>query len=172
MNDLPGMFTQIRLALRPDGLFLAVLLGGRSLSELRGCLAAAETELCVGSARRVTPMAIFAIWAVCNVPVLPCRLPMQMLTITYPDMFRMMADLRAMGGQNCLVGRVGHFTSRAVFLRAAELYQQKYQMKLDTLQPAWLITLTGWAPDASHKTAASNSAPSVWQTCWRQQKSV
>ncbi|HCD63657.1 MAG TPA: SAM-dependent methyltransferase, partial [Alphaproteobacteria bacterium] len=57
MNDLPGMLTQIRLALRPDGLFLAVLLGGRSLTELRGCLAEAETELYGGLSPRVTPMA-------------------------------------------------------------------------------------------------------------------
>ena len=152
MNDLPGMFTQIRLALRPDGLFLAVLLGGRSLSELRGCLAAAETELCGGLSPRVTPMAdIRDLGSLLQragfaLPVADA----EMLTITYPDMFRMMADLRAMGGQNCLVGRVGHFTSRAVFLRAAELYQQKYSDEAGHITASVeLITLTGWAPDAN-----------------------
>ena len=152
MNDLPGMLTQIRLALRPDGLFLAVLLGGRSLTELRGCLAEAETELCGGLSPRVTPMAdIRDLGSLLQragfaLPVADA----EMLTITYPDMFRMMADLRAMGGQNCLIGRVGHFTPRAVFLRAAELYQQKYSDASGQITASVeLITLTGWAPDAS-----------------------
>ena len=41
VNDLPGTLTQIRAALKPDGLFLAALLGGETLKELRGALAAA-----------------------------------------------------------------------------------------------------------------------------------
>ena len=34
VNDLPGVLAQIRRALRPDGLFLAALLGGETLREL------------------------------------------------------------------------------------------------------------------------------------------
>ena len=57
MDDLPGMLSQIRLALRPDGLLLANLIGGRSLMELRSCLAEAETEICGGISPRCMPMA-------------------------------------------------------------------------------------------------------------------
>src|SRR4051812_13933491 len=35
VNDLPGTLIQIRRALKPDGLFLAALIGGDSLTELR-----------------------------------------------------------------------------------------------------------------------------------------
>src|SRR5271169_3294334 len=35
VNDLPGALVQIRRALKPDGLFLAALLGGETLTELR-----------------------------------------------------------------------------------------------------------------------------------------
>ena len=176
MNDLPGMLTQIRLALRPDGLFLAVLLG-RSLTELRGCLAEAETELCGGLSPRVTPMAdIRDLGSLLQragfaLPVADA----EMLTITYPDMFRMMADLRAMGGQNCLIGRAGHcITPRAaVFLRAAELYQQKYSDASGQITASVeLITLTGWAPDASQPKPLGSSAPSVWLKLWRPQRLV
>jgi SAM-dependent methyltransferase len=45
VNDLPGVLVQIRRALRPDGLFLAALLGGDSLAELRHSFAVAETEI-------------------------------------------------------------------------------------------------------------------------------
>src|SRR6476620_21970 len=35
VNDLPGVLTQIRRALRPDGLLLAAMIGGDTLTELR-----------------------------------------------------------------------------------------------------------------------------------------
>src|SRR5438046_414764 len=35
VNDLPGTLVQIRRALRPDGLFLAAMTGGDTLTELR-----------------------------------------------------------------------------------------------------------------------------------------
>ena len=40
VNDLPGTLMQIRRALKPDGLFLAALIGGDSLTELRAGLRA------------------------------------------------------------------------------------------------------------------------------------
>ena len=51
VNDLPGTLIQIRRALKPDGLLLAALVGGESLSELREAFAAAESE----SRRRCQP---------------------------------------------------------------------------------------------------------------------
>jgi len=43
VNDLPGTLIQIRRALRPDGLFMAALIGGESLAELRSAFAEAES---------------------------------------------------------------------------------------------------------------------------------
>ena len=40
-NDTPGVFVQIRRALRPDGLFLAAIPGSDTLQELRDVLDAA-----------------------------------------------------------------------------------------------------------------------------------
>src|SRR5579872_3311803 len=56
-NDLPGVFAQIRRALRPDGLFLAAMLGGETLTELRQAFAAAEAEIEGGLSPRVSPFA-------------------------------------------------------------------------------------------------------------------
>ena len=44
VNDLPGALIQIRRVLKPDGLFIGVALGGRTLTELRQSLLAAEEE--------------------------------------------------------------------------------------------------------------------------------
>ena len=56
-NDLPGALVQIRRALRPDGLFLAALAGGDTLTELRQAFAQAEAEIEDGISPRVAPFA-------------------------------------------------------------------------------------------------------------------
>src|SRR5260370_25024616 len=57
VNDLPATFVQVRRALKPDGLFLAALIGGDSLTELRQAFAAAEAELEHGASPHVAPFA-------------------------------------------------------------------------------------------------------------------
>jgi SAM-dependent methyltransferase len=55
VNDLPGVFLQIRRALKPDGLFIAALFGGDTLTELRQSFAAAESEVEGGASPHVAP---------------------------------------------------------------------------------------------------------------------
>ncbi|HML10081.1 MAG TPA: methyltransferase domain-containing protein, partial [Stellaceae bacterium] len=57
VNDLPGVLLQIRRALKADGLFLAALIGGETLTELRQCFVAAESECDGGVSPRVAPFA-------------------------------------------------------------------------------------------------------------------
>src|ERR1700744_6495602 len=57
VNDLPGVLSQIRRALKPDGLFLAALFGGETLFELRDSFATAEIETAGGISPRVAPFA-------------------------------------------------------------------------------------------------------------------
>src|SRR5205085_3781256 len=57
VNDLPGTLVQIRRALKPDGLFLAAMIGGDTLSELRQAFATAEAEIENGVSPRVAPFA-------------------------------------------------------------------------------------------------------------------
>ena len=57
VNDLPGVLAQIRRALRPDGLLLAAMIGGDTLTELRQSFAAAEAECEGGVSPRVAPFA-------------------------------------------------------------------------------------------------------------------
>ena len=57
VNDLPGVLAQIRRALKPDGLLLAAMIGGDTLTELRQSFAAAEAECEGGVSPRVAPFA-------------------------------------------------------------------------------------------------------------------
>ena len=56
-NDTPGTLLQIRRALKPDGLFLGAMAGDNTLTELRECLLAAESEIYGGASPRVAPFA-------------------------------------------------------------------------------------------------------------------
>ena len=74
VNDLPGTLIQIRRALKPDGLFLAALLGGETLTELRQAFAAAEARSKAASRRASRRSPTCAISArCCSARALRCR---------------------------------------------------------------------------------------------------
>ena len=154
VDDLPGLFVQIRRLLRPDGLCLVNLLGGGSLHELRASLIAAEQDITGGFSPRCAPMVDIR-----DVGGLLGRAGLALpvadsdrLTVNYPNMFRLMHDLRGMGEQNVLLGRLRHPTKRAVFVRAAEIYQDKFGLTNGSIPASFeIITLTGWAPHESQQ---------------------
>ena len=121
VNDLPGALAQIRLALKPDGLLLATLFGTETLKELRNVLIDAEVEIAGGAAPRVSPFTDvrdagnLLTRAGFSLPVVDT----ETITVTYSDMFKLMADLRAMGETNAVLERRRVPTRRDVLLRAA-----------------------------------------------------
>ena len=152
VNDLPGALIQIRNALRPDGLLLASMLGGPTLGELRACLIEAEAAVTDGASPRVSPFvdmrdagallqrAGFAL------PVVDS----DVLTVTYSDALALMRDLRGMGETNAVAARPRHCTRRAILLRAADLYAQRFATGDGRVYATFdIVTLTGWAPSAT-----------------------
>ena len=57
VNDLPGALLQLRQALKPDGLLLASLFAGETLTELRRAWMEAELAEQGGAGSRVSPFA-------------------------------------------------------------------------------------------------------------------
>ena len=161
-NDLPGALVQIRRALKPDGLFIGCLAGGATLTELRQSFAAAESELTGGISPRVFPfadvrdMGSLLQRAGFTLPVTDS----ESVTVRYRDMFSLMADLRAMGATNTLHERTRRFTSRAVMLKTAEMYQSRFADPDGRIRATFeIIWLTGWAPhDSQQKPLKPGSA--------------
>ena len=153
-NDPLGQLVQCRRALRPDGLFLGVLPGGRSLHELRASLAEAEVRITGGLSPRVLPMG-----EIRDLGALLQRagfaLPVAdgfTQTATYPTLQALMGDLRAMGEVNALAARLKRFTARQVFSQAAEIYAEGYGGPDGRIPATFeLICLTGWAPHGSQQ---------------------
>ena len=62
-------------------------------------------------------------------------------------MFKLMADLRGMGEQNALLARIKTPTRKDIFIRAAEVYQQRFGLENGQIPASFeIVTLTGWAP--------------------------
>jgi SAM-dependent methyltransferase len=157
VNDLPGCLLQIRRCLKPDGLFLATMLGGDTLAELRQALMAAELAGTGGAGPRVSPFADLRD-AGSLLQRAGFALPVadvETLTVTYSDMLRLMADLRGMGETNLLLRRLKRPTRRNVFARAAALYQQRHGLADGRIPATFrLLFLTGWSPHESQQQPA------------------
>ncbi|MDM9621559.1 methyltransferase domain-containing protein [Rhizobium sp. S96] len=153
-NDTPGVFIQIRRALKPDGLFLAAIPGSGTLQELREVLLAAEVEMTGGASPRVIPFA-----DVRDVGGLMQRagfaLPVidaETYTVRYDSIFPLMRDLRAMGMTNPLAERSRKPLTRAFFLRAAEIYAERYSDPDGRIRATFsMIYVSGWAPHESQQ---------------------
>ncbi len=154
INDLPGALIQLRLALKPDGLLLASLFGGETLTELRLSLIEAEFELAGGAGPRVSPFADLQ-----DIAGLLQRagfaLPTadrDVVAVRYAEPMRLLADLRAMGETSALRERSPHGLSRRILARAFEIYRARYSDDDKRIRATFeILTATGWSPHESQQ---------------------
>jgi SAM-dependent methyltransferase len=154
VNDLPGLLAQIRRALKSDGLLMAAMLGGDTLTELRQSFAAAEAEVEGGVSPRVAPFADLR-----DMGALLQRagfaLPVtdvDRVVVRYDNAFALMQDLRRMGATNVLVERRRIPTRRATLLRMAEIYAERFSDADGRIRATFdIVWLSGWAPHQSQQ---------------------
>jgi SAM-dependent methyltransferase len=154
INDLPGTLVQIRRALRPDGLFMAALIGGDSLAELREAFAQAESEIEGGASPRVAPFAdVRELGGLLQragfaLPVVDS----DRLTVRYKTVLDLMRDLRRMGATNVLAERRRTSLKRTTLFRLAEIYAERFADVDGRLRATFEIAwLSGWAPHESQQ---------------------
>jgi len=149
VNDLPGTLIQIRRALRPDGLFMAAIFGGQTLTELRQCLIEAESELSGGAGLRIAPFAdAYDVAGLLQRAgfALPVA-DVDRVTVRYDHPLKLIQDLRRMGETNALADRQGRPLTRAVLARAMALYQDRFSDPDGKVRATFdILTMTGWAP--------------------------
>ncbi|HEX4409514.1 MAG TPA: methyltransferase domain-containing protein [Xanthobacteraceae bacterium] len=154
VNDLPGTLVQVCRALKPDGLFVAALLGGETLTELRQAFATAESDIEGGVSPRVAPFADLR-----DVGALLQRagfaLPVtdvDRVVVRYQTIFGLMQDLRRMGATNALLARRRTPLRRATLMRVAEIYAGDFADADGRLRATFeIIWLSGWVPHASQQ---------------------
>jgi SAM-dependent methyltransferase len=154
VDDLPGTLIQIRRALKPDGLLLAALLGGDTLTELRESFAVAESELTGGVSPRVAPfadlrdMGALLQRAGFALPVTDA----DRVVVRYSSPLALMADLRRMGATNPLVDRRRVPLRRNVLARLIEVYAERFSDPDGKVRASFdIVWLSGWAPHESQQ---------------------
>jgi SAM-dependent methyltransferase len=154
VNDLPGALIQIRRALKPDGLFLAAMLGGDTLTELRQSFAEAEAEIEGGVSPHVAPFT-----DVREMGTLLQRAGLALavtdvdrLTARYSSAFTLMAELRRMGATNALTERRRTPLRRATLAHMAEIYAKRFADRDGKIRATFeIVWLSGWAPHESQQ---------------------
>ena len=154
VNDLPGVLAQLRRALKPDGLLLAAMTGGDTLTELRQAFAAAETEIEGGLSPRVAPFADLR-----DAGALLQRagfaLPVtdvDRVMVRYDNAFALRQDLRRMGATNILVERRRAPLRRTTLVRMAEIYSERFADPDGRIRATFdIVWMSGWAPHDSQQ---------------------
>ena len=154
VNDLPGALIQIRRALKPDGLLLAALIGGDSLTELRSAFAAAESEVEGGISPRVAPFAdIRELGGLLQragfaLPVVDS----ERVAVRYDSALALMRDLRRMGATNILHERLRTPLKRSTLERVMAIYADRFTDADGRVRATFeIIWLSGWVPHESQQ---------------------
>jgi hypothetical protein len=71
------------------------------------------------------------------------------VSVRYDHLLALLADLRAMGETNVLVEGAEAPLTRAILLRAGEIYAQRFSEGGRLVATFEILTLTGWAPHQS-----------------------
>lgn len=153
-NDPVGQLIQCRRALKEDGLLLVLMLGGRTLHELRSVIAEAETTITGGLSPRIAPMGeIRDLGALLQRAGLALPVAdLVPLIAEYRDLPHLMHDLRDMGETNALAQRQRHPTPQRLFDMADHLYKEHFSNKNNRLPATFeIVCLTGWSPSDSQQ---------------------
>ena len=153
-NDVPGLLIQMRRALKPDGLLLACLFAGDTLTELRQSWLAAEAKVSGGATPRVAPMIdVRELGALLQrggfaLPVAD----LDRTTVRYADAIALIHEISALGLSNIMTGRSRQFVSRRLLGAAIAHYHDNFTDDdgriRATLDVAWL---TAWSPHESQQ---------------------
>lgn len=154
VNDLPGVLTQIRRALKPDGLLLAGFLGGGTLSELREAFAIAESDTLGGISPRVAPFVDLRDLggllqrAGLALPVTD----VDRVVVRYGDPLALLHDLRRMGAANPLTDRRRAPLLKKTLVRLFEVYAERFADPDGRLRATFeIVWMSGWAPHESQQ---------------------
>ena len=154
VNDLPGVFLQVKNSLKPDGLFIGSIFGGQTLFELRNAFNEADTLISGKPFPRVSPFldikdagnllqrAGFSL-VVADI---------DKIQIEFSNIKNLFHDLRYMGETNSIAERKKNFSTKSDFNLVNELYKKYYTNKNGNLHATFdIIYFSGWSPDKSQQ---------------------
>jgi SAM-dependent methyltransferase len=160
INDLPGALIQLRMALRPDGFFLASMPVLGTLDSLRTALTETEAAFSGGAAPRISPFpdlrdcASLLQRAGFALPVAD----VEDIDFLYADPLALLRDLRAAGETNAVRLRDKRIPPRALFAAALAAMPTAEGRTRERLRLAYL---TGWSPSPTQPQPAKRGSAQI-----------
>ena len=147
VNDLPSLLSQINSVLKPDSPFIAAMLGGDSLFELRTSLQLADLDRRGGVSTHVSPLA-----DVRDIGGLLTKAGFKLLTVDvddivvdYPSVFALMMDLQAMGESNAALTAEKGGLRRDVMAATESIYRELHAAGGENVPATFrIIYMIGW----------------------------
>lgn len=148
VNDLPSLLSQINGILKPDSPFIAAMLGGDSLYELRTSLQLADLDRRGGVSTHVSPLA-----DVRDIGGLLTKAGFKLLTVDvddiivdYPSVFALMADLQSMGESNAALTAEKAGLRRDVMAATEAIYRELHAEGGNSIPATFrVIYMIGWS---------------------------
>ena len=148
VNDLPGVFRQVKDCLKDDGMFLMGLLGGETLFELRCSLQLAELEVEGGFGPHISPFTEMT-----DIGNIASQTGFNLITVdydeiivNYPSIHELMDDLRGMGENNASWSRKNVLRHKTIEV-ASRIYREMYGDSDGNVPATFqVLFLIGWKP--------------------------
>ena len=146
VNDLPGVFRQVKACLKDDGMFLMGLLGGETLFELRCSLQLAELEVERGFGPHISPFTEMT-----DIGNIATQTGFKLITVdydeiivNYPSIHELMDDLRGMGENSASWSRKNVLRHKTTEV-ASRIYQEMYGDSDGNIPATFqVLFLIGW----------------------------
>lgn len=143
-NDVQAAAFELRHMLRPGGLLVGAIVGGNSLPRLRAAMLAAD-RLGGNATPRVHPRidgpSLAALLV--SVGLVEPVVDVDRVDVRYPDLDRLVGDLRAMGCTNILADRSRSPIGRRALDAARNAFLDKDQQSVERFD---LLHFAAWAP--------------------------
>lgn len=129
INDLPRVISCYYQALRPQGLFVATVLGGRTFQQLRYASLTADQALYGGVYPRVMPTINPAIVpgllqkAGFAIPIVSSEIH----TVYYENFSRLLQDIRQIGHSNCLIEQKKGLDGKNYLALVEGVYREEFE---------------------------------------------
>lgn len=144
VNDVQAAAFELRHMLRPGGLLIGAIVGGNSLPRLRAAMLAADRLAGVASPRihpRIDGPSLAALLA--SVGLVEPVVDVDRLDVQYPDLDRLVGDLRSMGCTNILADRLRRSIGRRALNAARTAFLDTDNPPVERFE---LLHFAAWAP--------------------------
>ncbi len=154
-NDLPGAFSELARAIRPEGLLMFSTLGPDTLKELRASWEQVDGYSHTSRFVDMHDVGDALLQAGFRDPVVD----MEVITLTYREVRGLLCDLKGIGANNATAGRNRGLTGKQRMQRFFQAYEQFRQP--DGQYPATYEVIYGhaWAPEIRHASKPEHYIP-------------